>query len=227
MQPGNPQGEAAAVVTPEPSAAPQAPGSEAAAPQTPVNEPAPATPPKAEDVDALRKELEKVTQERNLHKNQVEKFNKAQEEARQAELSEVERLKEQLAGLESDKQQREARDFRDTVLNEYLANDPAALKAAKALIAKNPLNLAWGEGLTEDEAKAELLGQLDALKEVVGTPSANAETPTPPAHANNPGSIRDKPDTQTDAIAQARKTGDWSKVIGTMNTVKFQNAREY
>lgn len=234
MQPDNAQAEPAAVVTPEPSAAPQAPGSEVT-PPTPVNE-QPKTPEsKAEDVEALRKELEKVRMESNLHKNKVEKFEKEKEVARQAELSEVERLKEQLNGYEAKEARREAEGFRNTVIDEFLANDPAALKAAKALIARNPGNLTWGMNAdgtnpTEDEAKADLVSQLTDLKEAIGSttpaPAAGDQKPAPSAHANNPGRSAEDvaPDRQA-AIAEARKSGNWSKLLGGMETVKFQTSR--
>jgi hypothetical protein len=233
MQPDNAQAEPAAVVTPEPSAAPQAPGSEVT-PPTPANEQAKVETPKAEDEMVSKKELLKAQMEANNFKNKVEKFEKEKEAVRQAELSEVERLKEQLGTYEAKEARREAEGFRNTVIDEYLVNDPAALKAAKALIAKNPGNLTWGmkadgSNPTEEEAKADLVLQLDALKEAIGSvtpPPADGQKPTSAAHANNPGNSAAEvsPDRQA-AIAEARKTGNWSKVLGGMETVKFQSSR--
>lgn len=216
MQPDNaPVAEPAAVVTPEPSAAPQAPGSV-------PTEPAKVEPAKPEVEETIsKKEYDKLVQENNLHKNKLTKIEEAQETARKAELSEVDRLKEELAQRDTREAQREAQAFRDTTIDQYLKDSPAALKAAKSLIAKNPANLVWGEGLTEAEARADLEGQLDALKEIVG-----GETPAIPeasTRSNNP-IVRNTPDPDRAAlIVEARKTGDWSKVIGDIPSVAAQS----
>lgn len=211
----NPQGESAVQTVTESSAAPQAPGS---AVVEPVKEaPAPA----AVDVDALQKQLEKLTMENNLHKNKLDKIESAKEEARKAELSEVDRLKEELAQRDAREAQREAKEFRSATIEEYLKDSPAALKAAKALIAKNPGNLVWGDGLTEDEARLDLQGQLDALREVVGEPASPAAD-APQQRSNNP-ITRNEPDPDRAAlVTEARKTGDWSKVIGDIPSVAAQ-----
>lgn len=208
----NPQGEPVSASTPEPSAAPQAPGS--------VVEPAKVEAPAAANVDVaeLQKQLEKLTMENNLHKNEKLKREAEKETARLAELSEVEQLKEKLSQAEIREQQREAKEFRNSVLEDYLKDSPSALKAAKALIAKNPLNLVWGEGLTEDEAKADLIGQLDALKEVVGE-QVN-DTPKPPAQRSNNPAYREVDPDRAALIVEARKTGDFSKIIGMIPSVE-------
>lgn len=217
-----PQGETAVQATPEPSATPQPTGSEV------VPEPAKETQAQPEvDVTALQKQLEKLQMENNLHKNKLKEYDGKAEEARKAEMSEVERLTEELNEFRADKSQREANDFRNRVLEEHLKDSPSALRAAKALIEKNPLNLAWGDGLTEDEAKQELIDQLEALKEVVGEVTAPTETPQPtPAHANNPGAATSVSPEQTAAFEEARRTGNWTKYLGSLNTVKYQNTRE-
>lgn len=233
MQPDNAKAESAAVVTPEPSAAPQAPGSEGT-PQQPANE-QPKTPEsKAEDMVSV-KELEKARMEANNYKNKVEKFEKEKEDARQAQLTREQQLAEKVAEYEAKEARREAEGFRNKVIDEFLANDPAALKAAKALVARNPGNLTWGMNAdgsnpTEDEAKADLVSQLTDLKEAIGSttpaPATGDQKPAPSAHANNPGRSAEEvsPDRQA-AIAEARKTGNWTKVLGGMETVKFQAGR--
>lgn len=217
MPPADPQGEPSVVVAPEPSAAPQAPGSATAEPAKVEVQPK-----TGEDYEALRKSFEKKEMEANNYKNKLEKIEQEKEEARKAELSEVDRLKEELAQARASESQREMKEFRDSVVEDHLKDSPAALKAAKALIAKNPLSLVWSSGATDQEAaKAELIDQLDALKEAIG-----GDTTVPPAastpRANNP-SYRGEPDPDRAAmVLEARKTGDFSKLIHSVPSVQAQ-----
>lgn len=209
----NPQGESAVQTVTESSAAPQAPGSA-------IVEPAKAAAPAEVEEMVSKKDLDKIQMEANNYKNKLAKFEAQEEEARKANLSEVDRLKEELAQRDVREAQREAKEFRSATIEEYLKDSPAALKAAKALIAKNPGNLVWGDGLTEDEARADLQGQLDALREVVGE-TKPAET-TPTQRSNNP-MTRAEPDPDRAALVmEARKTGDFSKLIGSIPSVQEQ-----
>lgn len=225
-----PVAEAVSAPTPEPSVATVAPGSDAGAEgqENKVN-----AQDEALDAVTLKKELEKARMEANLHKNKVKEYEKAKEEARKAELSEVERLKEELNELHAEKSRREAMEFRDGVISDYLKDNPTALKAAKALIAKNPANLVWGAGEdggqpTEAEARAQLESQLDALVEVLGVPNTDAgadksdKTKKAPApRASNPRSS-DGP-TRAELIAEARETGDFTKIIGSLPSFRAQH----
>lgn len=222
--------EAASAPTPEPSVATAAQGSETGVqePESKVN----AQDANLADLDpvTLHKELEKARMEANLHKNKVKEFERKAEEARKAELSEVERLREELAEYQQKESRRDAEHFRNTVIEDYLKDNPVALKAAKALIAKNPANLVWGPGengetATEEEARLQLHAQLDALVEVLGT-QGNPAAPEAPAKKSAPRSSNprgtDAP-SRAELIAKARETGDFTGIIGSLPSFRAQH----
>lgn len=193
-----------AVVTPtEPVATPQAPA-------TPVTAPA-ATPTVVEDPAELRKQLQQIEMERNMLRNKNKEFTDAAETARQAELSETQRLQEQLNTLQAERDQLEARQMRENFINEY--PDEATRQIARNLLAKNESAIAWGDVADVEAAKAEVFSQLDALK----GPTAPVTNPT--VHANNPAPTGEVPADRDALIAEAAKTGDWSKVYATIPSV--------
>ena len=211
--------ETATVPSSESAATPQAPDSV----QEPANIEAPAT--VEESAEELRKQLQKIEQERNLYKNKADKAEKEREERRQAELSETERLTEELNTYKQKEAYETAEQFRSQVIEETLKDNPAALKAAKALIAKNPSNLTWGEGADEDQARADLVSQLESLAEVIGSPVAAPaanEEPSARVNPNNPAPLDQPPLDRSELIREAAKTGDFSKVIGTIPSIQAQ-----
>lgn len=130
-----------------------------------------------------KKEYEKLQMELAQKRNALEKYEKQKEEARLAELSEVERLREELAQREAQDEQREAEALRNKFIEEY--GDEKVAAAAKKLVSENPANLSWGEVSTEDEAKAAIHRQMDAIKAILPA-AAEDDEPTGEITANNP-----------------------------------------
>ena len=135
------------------------------------------------DAAQLKKELDQARMELNQKRNALEAVEKQKEEARLAELSEVERLREELAQRDEEKAQQEALALRDRFINEY--PDEKAREAARKLVAENPSNLSWGDVQTEDDAKAAIHRQMDAIKAVVGSSEPEQEGDYQ-VHSNNP-----------------------------------------
>lgn len=133
------------------------------------------------DAAQLKKELDQARMELNQKRNALEAVEKQKEEARLAELSEVERLREELAQRDEDTAQREALALRDRFINEY--PDEKAREAARKLVAENPSNLSWGDVQTEDEAKAAIFRQMDAFK---GPEVQDEQESGYQVHSNNP-----------------------------------------
>lgn len=205
-----PQGETVAPGTTEPVTA---------TPQATVPEPPKETvTPPQEDVEALRKRAEQAELERNQLRNKQDKIEKEREDARQAELSEVERLKEQLAQVERDKNLQEAKSFRDKVVEEY--PDESTRNIAKALIDANASNLTWGEVDNYEDAKADLIRQLDALKGTVTPQTPTEPKPQGQVHPNNPIPQNDTGQSQNDLMDEAVRTGDWTKVLHNVPSIK-------
>jgi hypothetical protein len=150
-----------------------------------------------EEYDKLQKELKKLEMERNhLRNKQEEERRKQLEESNefktlyeetQAKLAEIEAQKEAEETLKS------AQKLRESFINEY--PDEAVRKAAKALIERNPSNIAWGDVETEDQAKTQIFEQLDALKETLGIiGSEDTEEPYPQINPNNPATSQGNPE---------------------------------
>ena len=135
-----------------------------------------------ESPEELRKRLAQAQMELNQKRNALAEIEKQKEEARLAELSEVERLREELAKREAEDEQRQAEALRNKFIDEY--GDPKAAEAAKKLVAENPANLSWGEVQTEEEAKAAIHRQMDAMKAML--PVTTEEEPTGEISPNNP-----------------------------------------
>lgn len=135
-----------------------------------------------ESPEELRKRLAQAQMELNQKRNALAEIEKQKEEARLAELSEVERLREELAKREAEDEQRQAEDLRNKFIDEY--GDPKVAEAAKKLVAENPANLSWGEVQTEEEAKAAIHRQMDAMKAML--PVTTEEEPTGEISPNNP-----------------------------------------
>lgn len=139
--------------------------------------------------ETLRQEKDKIAQERNLLRNQARTAEvEALEKSGQIEQANT-ALKAELADIkrqqEEEQTQREARQFRTEVLKEY--PNAKVREAAEKLIAKNPSNLVWSDGASQEQAKRELTEQLDSLAEVLGTPDAQADTGSQgTVHPNNP-----------------------------------------
>ena len=135
------------------------------------------------DAAQLKKELDQARMELNQKRNALADVEKQKEDARLAELSEVERLREELAQRDEEKAQQEALALRDRFINEY--PDEKAREAARKLVAENPSNLSWGDVQTEDDAKAAIHRQMDAIKAVVSTSEPEQEGDYQ-VHSNNP-----------------------------------------
>lgn len=118
-----------------------------------------------------KKEYEKLQMELNQKRNALAEIEKQKEEARLAELSEVERLRDQLAAREAEDNQREAERLRNQFIEEY--DDPKVAEIAKKLVSENPANLSWGDAEDEDAAKAAIHRQMDSIK--AAFPSAPTE----------------------------------------------------
>jgi hypothetical protein len=230
MQPeqDTPQGETAPEVigNPEPASTPE--------PQGEIT-PEPTTVDKAE-FDRLQKEHQKLQMELNQNRNKLTAAEKAAEESRLAKLSEDERIREErdnaLRRLEELEQQKEfeeqqvnARKFREQVIGEY---PEAVQKAAKALLDKNPTALAWAasdDGVTEEQARQELKDQLDTLASFVGVGEPTAPGEKPKINANNPGDAKADLSGLDKLKAEAVETGDWTKYIQALDSVKAQVER--
>lgn len=136
------------------------------------------------DAAQLKKELDQAKMELNQKRNALAEVEKQKEDARLAELSEVERLREELAQRDEEKAQQEAIALRDRFINEY--PDEKAREAARKLVAENPSNLSWGDVQTEDDAKAAIHRQMDAIKAVIGTSEPEEQEGDYTVHSNNP-----------------------------------------
>ena len=147
-----------------------------------------------DEYEKLRKEFQKLEMERNnLRNKQEEERRKALEEqgnweqiAKERE-DELDRIREETSAREA---QESAIRLRDKIIAEY--PDETVRKAAKALIERNPSNLAWGDVETEDQARAEVVAQLDGLKETFGIISDSVEPPV--IDGNNPAPSKVDPE---------------------------------
>lgn len=154
------------------------------------------------DAAQLKKELDQARMELNQKRNALEAVEKQKEDARLAELSEVERLREELAQRDEEKAQQEALALRDRFINEY--PDEKAREAARKLVAENPSNLSWGDVQTEDDAKAAIHRQMDAIKAVVSTSEPEQEGGYQ-VHSNNPAARIGDRELETLSAAQMRE----------------------
>lgn len=118
-----------------------------------------------ESPEELKKRLAQAQMELNQKRNALAEIEKQKEEARLAELSEVERLREQLAQREEEDNRREAEALRLKFIESY--DDPKVVEAAKKLLEQNPANLSWGDVDNEDDAKAAIHRQMDALRSII------------------------------------------------------------
>lgn len=192
----------------ESTATPQATDSvpEAAKEQTPQ--------PVVEDSpEQLRKKLEQIEMERNLLRNKNAEFERAQEEARRAEMTELDRLREERDSIQQEKERLEAKQMRDDFIADY--PDENVKAAARKLLSKNEAAFVWGDVATSEEAKAAIFSQLDAIKEVI-SPEGGA----PSVHPNNPAPTAEPAVTREQLVAEAVKTGDFSKVIQSIPSVE-------
>jgi hypothetical protein len=141
----------------------------------------------AAKIEELSNDTNRTKQERNMLRNKLRKM-----EGKTLEVDDVDTLKDTLRELLEEKETREKADeeassrkeaeaFRDKVISEY---PEAVQKAAKRLIAKNSNNLIWEDATDWNDARAQLVPQLDALKEALGE---GVEDDNIQIHANNPG----------------------------------------
>lgn len=174
-----------------------------------------------DEVEQLRKELQKLEMERNMlrNKQQEEETQRLKETENYKELyektqSELEQIQTR---AEAEKAAQEARKFRDEVIDSY--PDPKVQEIAKKLLAKNETAIAWGDVDTFDDARAQLVEQLDAIKETVTT---TVESPEPTISGNNPApSAPQQIDRQT-AVEEAAKNRDFSDVLASIPSVQAQ-----
>lgn len=155
------------------------------------------------DAAKLKKELDQARMELNQKRNALAEVEKQKEEARLAELSEVERLREELARVEEEKAQREALDLRNRFIDEY--PDEKAREAAKKLVAENPANLSWGDVQTEDDAKAAIHRQMDAIKAVLPSSEPEEQEGGYTVHPNNPSARLGDREIENLSAAQMRE----------------------
>lgn len=143
------------------------------------------------EYEALRKEMDKLSQERNMLRNRTKAL-----EGKVLETDDLAAIKEAYAELAKEKQEREeaeareaerkeAESFRDKVIAEY---PKEVQEAAKKLIEKNKNNLIWENATSWEDARRQLVPQLEALKEVV---SIKTEEDGTVIHPNNPGMVDD------------------------------------
>lgn len=140
-----------------------------------------------EEYEKLQKEFQKLEMERNnLRNKQEEERRKALEEQGNWEQIAKER-EEELQRIREEQEAQEARNAAEQLRKKFIDEypDEAVRKAAKALIEKNPTNLAWGDVETEDQARAAVTAQLDALKETMGILSSEQDD-QPDIDSNNP-----------------------------------------
>lgn len=184
-----------------------------------------------ESPEELRKQLQKLEMERNLQRNKLEKFEREQEEKRKAELTEVERLREELEQLQSAESQREAKNFRDKIISDELKDNPAALKAVKALLEANPAAISWsseGDTITEEEAAEQIKQQVAAFTSALGAVAPKQDDDPEAAaqvNANNPAPATEPEVDRAKLIEEAAAKRDFSKVLQTLPSVQAQIKR--
>lgn len=193
---------------------------------TPEQTPQPEDKVSREDLEAQKK-LQQIEMERNQLRNKLEEYEKQQDEARKAQMSDEERLRterdealaklaEREAAAEAAENAREAARLREQMISEY--PDEFTREAARKLIAKNEANLTWGDVSTLEEAKANLFGQLDAIKDVVNPTGAAA----PQVHPNNPAPQGAAPVDRQAQIDAAAKSKDFTSLLAEIPSVKAQ-----
>lgn len=154
-----------------------------------------------EEYDKLQKELKKLEMERNHLRNKQEEERRKQLEESNEFKTLYEETQAKLAEIEAEKEAEQTRkaaeDLRESFINDY--PDEAVRKAAKALIERNPSNIAWGDVESEEQAKAQIFEQLDALKETLGVLNTEqSDEDYPEIHANNPAT--DQPNREIDKL---------------------------
>lgn len=171
------------------------------------------------EAERLRKELQKVEMERNMLRNkqeqeEIERLKEAENykelaEKYQSELTQIQQQQEQQKAIE------EAQKFRDEVIDSY--PDQKTKEMAKKLLAKNPSALVWGDVETFDDAKAQLVEQLDAIKETI-TPAEQ----DPQISGNNPAPTGPQTIERSEAVELAAKNRDFSEVLASIPSVQAQ-----
>lgn len=182
-------------------------------PETKTDSPDPA------EVERLRKEIQKIEMERNMLRNkqqeeEVERLKEAENykelyEKTQSELQEIQ------SQTEAQKAADEARKFRDEVINSY--PDVRTQEVAKKLLAKNESAIAWGDVETFDDARAQLIEQLDTIKETVST-----DQPDPVVSGNNPAPMSPASLSREEAVQEAAAKRDFTDVLSSIPSVQAQ-----
>ncbi len=160
--------------------------------------------------DETAKALEEARKERDkaiMRANQLENERKAAEQRQMEEAGKYKELYEQQQAEIEERQAREdaeaARkanlDLRNKAISEF--ENETVRKAAEKLISKNPNSLFWTvpegqDGISEEEAYAQVKQQLEAIAEVVA-PEATDEN-KPPISGNNGLDNEVKPSQTTD-----------------------------
>lgn len=178
---------------------------------------------KSSEVEEMRKQLQKLEMERNMlrNKQQEEEVKRLEEaenykelyEKTQNELSEIQQRQEAETALN------EAKKFRNEVIDSF--PDEKTKEIAKKLIAKNEQALSWGADVeTYDDAKAQLVEQLNAIKETVSVDEG--PTPEPTVSGNNPAPSSPRGISREEAVEQAAKNRNFSDVLASIPSVQAQ-----
>lgn len=172
------------------------------------------------EVEKLRKENQKLEMERNMLRNkqqeeEVERLKESENykelaERYQNELTEIQQQQEEQKAIE------EARAFRDEVIDSY--PDQRTKEMAKKLLAKNPSAIVWGNVETFDDAKAQLVEQLDSIKETIN-PNNEAD---PVVVGNNPAPSAPQQIERSEAVELAARNRDFTEVLASIPSVQEQ-----
>lgn len=176
---------------------------------------------KSSEVEEMRKQLQKLEMERNMlrNKQQEEEIKRLEETENYKELAEKyqSELTQVQQAQESEKAIAEARKFRNEVIDSY--PDTKTKEIAKKLLAKNEQAITWGDVETFDDAKVQLIEQLDAIKETVSTEAPEQD---PVVGGNNPAPSSPQRVSREEAVEIAGKNRDFSEVLASIPSVQAQ-----
>lgn len=142
----------------------------------------------AEEYAKLQKRLQQTEMERNnlRNKQEAERLKALEEQGEWEKIAKENQ--EKLDAIEAEREAaesvKEATALREKIISEY--PNEAVRKAAKALIERNPSNIAWGDVGSEEEAKSSIFTQLDALQESMGLSTESDSDEGYEVSANNP-----------------------------------------
>lgn len=156
---------------------------------TPTVEPEVTQPdPSTAEIDKIKAELEAIKVAKNqaeMRANQLENERKAAEKAKAEEEGRYKELYEQ---AEAERQGREARELRNSVIDSY--ENEKVRAAAKKLLAVDDSEFWWNDTVeSPEDAKAQVKAKLDVIAETFApepTPVVEPEVDAPSIDANNP-----------------------------------------